>query len=221
MQARQRVAVVEDDPEIREVIVLPVLQDAGFEAVGMQSALALYRALVSTRFDAVLLDAELPDEDGFAIARYLRAHAHAPRMVMLTRDGSEAARRLGEEAGAVACIAKPIDLGTLVDTVRTVLQKAAAGRWSLDARGWRLRTPDGASVALSLQEHQVMQVLAATPGVPVRRETLIACLADDVQGFDPHRLETLVYRLRRKCAGFAGVPLPLRSVRSIGYVLTW
>lgn len=201
---------------------MPVLLQAGFEVTGMSSALALYRALVSTRFDAVLLDVELPDEDGFEIARHLRTQRDPPKLIMLTGRGSDAARRRADEVGVAAFLVKPVDRATLVDALRAVFtQSAPAGSWSLDPRGWRLYTPTGSVIALSLQEHQVMQLLAATPGVPVKRDALIARLVDDVEGFDPHRLEMLVYRLRRKCTESANVELPIRTVRSVGYVLTW
>ncbi|WP_052772934.1 helix-turn-helix domain-containing protein [Luteimonas sp. FCS-9] len=93
--------------------------------------------------------------------------------------------------------------------------------WRLDARGWNILLPDGRAIELTLAEQQVLRPLARCPGRPVRREALIAGLADDVHTFDPHRLEVLVYRLRRKCRTRTGAELPLRAVRGVGYVLNW
>ena len=72
-----------------------------------------------------------------------------------------------------------------------------------------------------MAERQVIAALAATPGIPVPREALMGQLAEGAQDFDPHRLETLVYRLRRKCVQQTGMELPLRAVRGLGYALVW
>ncbi|MFR0656914.1 helix-turn-helix domain-containing protein, partial [Pantoea sp. SIMBA_079] len=86
---------------------------------------------------------------------------------------------------------------TLVATLRNVYRRVgtgageATGRWRLDAAGWRILLPDGRAVAMSLPEQQIMRLLAAAPGTPVRRDALIASLSDDRDSFDPHRLEML------------------------------
>ena len=70
--ARPCLAVVEDDAELREKILLPVLGAAGFEVTGLASALQLYRSWATSPFDLVLLDIGLPDDDGVEIAAHLR-----------------------------------------------------------------------------------------------------------------------------------------------------
>ncbi|WP_197076520.1 response regulator transcription factor [Luteimonas sp. FCS-9] len=228
---RVRVAVVEDDAELRDEILVPLLRAAGFEATGMPGALALYRDLVASRYDVVLLDVGLPDEDGFAIARHLREAAPTIGLVMLTGYVSNGDRLRGLEAGVDAYLTKPVEASALIATLRNLSRRVAtadggdgqddAEGWRLDERGWNILLPDGRAVELTLAEQQVMRRLAGSPGQPVRREDLIAGLADDVHEFDPHRLEMLVYRLRRKCQDSTGIALPLRSVRGVGYVLTW
>ncbi len=84
-----------------------------------------------------------------------------------------------------------------------------------------LVAPDGTSIVLTLPEWQFLGLLAASAGRPVTRDSLVAGLGGDEQGMDAHRLDMLVYRLRRKCAESTSTPLPLRAVRGIGYVLTW
>lgn len=221
------VAVVEDDDALREQILLPLLRASGFRATGLASALALYRDLVANRYDLVLLDVGLPDEDGVEVARHLRKAAPATGLVMLSGYISDRDRLRGLEAGVDAYLNKPVESETLVATLRNVSRRVgvgageAAGRWRLDTAGWRILLPDGRAVAMSLPEQQIMRLLAAVPGTPVRRDRLMASLSDDLQSFDPHRLEMLVYRLRRKCQDATGVCLPLQTVRGVGYVLAW
>ena len=236
---RVRIAVVEDDPEYRESILLPVLSRSGFVVVGMGSALDLYRAMLAQPFDLVLLDIELPDDSGFSIASHLRSLSPSIGIVMLTGRRASADRRRGLDAGADAYLAKPVDMGELVATLRNLSKRIAAqpagagdapgaaappaaqGGWRLNRQGWHVLAPGGGEMALTLAERQVMVLLARTPGVPVSREALIARLAGDVHDFDPHRLEMLVYRLRRKCRMQCGTELPIRAVRGVGYVLAW
>jgi DNA-binding response OmpR family regulator len=117
-------------------------------------------------------------------------------------------------------------VATLRNLARRVANELAmpdrgSGRWRLDESGWRLESPSGDKIALNLAERQVVELLAAADGMPVRREMLIAKLVDNIHDFDPHRLEMLVYRLRRKCAQKDGPELPLTTVRGVGYALTW
>ncbi|MDR6990499.1 response regulator transcription factor [Luteimonas sp. 3794] len=218
--------MVEDDDELREEVLLPLLHREGFEAVGMANALALYRDLVATPFDLILLDVGLPDDDGFAIARHLRKAAPKVGLVMLTGHASPSSRLRGLEAGVDAYLTKPIDSAELVITLRNLERRLEFGEsgparpgWTLDAQGWQLLLPDGRAVELSLPERRLLAELAATPREPVTREALMAALAEDVDDFDPHRLEMLIHRLRKKCLQASGQELPVRTVRGIGYVL--
>ena len=222
-------AVVEDDSAFREEVLLPVLNQSGFVAVGMPRALDLYRAMTLRPYDLVLLDIHLPDEDGFSIASHLRRLSPRVGIVMLTGYASSEDRMRGLRAGADAYLPKPADMEEVVATLRNlsrwVVNDAEPApprmKWRLDERGWSILTPRGREVEMSLAERQVMAVLAATPGVPVQRETLIAKLVRNAYDFDPHRLEMLVHRLRKKCQQSTEEELPLRSVRGIGYVLNW
>jgi len=224
-----RLAVVEDDAELRERILLPALQAAAFEAVGFSSALELYREWTRAPFDLVLLDVGLPDEDGVEIARHLRALGGAMGLVIYSAHGRSADRLRGLRAGVDAYLVKPLEMEEVVQTLRNLGLRvragatAAAGRsgWSLAQRGWVLETPDGTSISLSRGEREVMKALAGRAGEMVSRETLMQQLAGKAGDvFDPHRLDMLVYRLRRKCEA-AGAPLSLATVRGAGYRLDW
>jgi two-component system response regulator PhoP len=221
--------VVEDDPDFRDGVLMPVLAYAGFDVLGMGSALELYRAMVAEQFDLVLLDVGLPDEDGFSIAAHLRGMSPSIGIVMLTAHGSSGDRVQGLQAGADAYLCKPVDMKEVVATLLNLARRIAApsdspktrANWRLDKSGWRIFSPRGVEVAMSSAERQVITKLADSVGVPVTREELIACLTGDVHDFDPHRLDLLIYRLKKKCLKLAGQDLPLKAVRGTGYVLSW
>lgn len=218
------VVLVEDDAELRDAILAPALAAAGCRVLGVGSAAELYRAIAGRTPDVLVLDIGLPDESGFEIARHLREHSDVG-IVMLTTRSAAADRVRGLDGGADAFLPKPVDVDVLCATVRSIgrrlkrLSPAAQAGWRLDADGWRLVAPDGAAVPLNAMERQLLRRLTETPGAPVRREQVIAALADDLQAFDPHRLDVLMHRLRRKLADSGMPPLPLRTVRGVGYVL--
>jgi DNA-binding response OmpR family regulator len=188
-RADLRIALLEDDTELRELILLPGLRDFGFNAIGLASAAELHALLATQHFDILVLDVGLPDQDGFAVTRQLRASS-AIGIIMLTGRG-------GTDSG---------------DT-------PSPNGWRLDANGWCLIAPGGGMVALTMAERRVLGELVAATGEAVNRETLIAALTPDIYDFDPHRLETLVHRLRRKVTEGTGEALPLRAVHGVGYVL--
>lgn len=225
---RPVVAVVEDDPELREQILVPMLVSAGFDATGMASALDLYRAMAGTRFDLIVLDVGLPDGDGFAIAHHLRGLSPSLGIVMLTGYSSDQDRLRGLEAGVDAYLSKPVEAKELVATLRNLERRIvpdrdpsepSQGGWRLSEGGWRLLAPDGSEVTLNLSERQVVTALVSAAGAPVARDVLIAGLVENAEDFDPHRLEMLVYRLRRKSLQLTGQALPLRTIRGVGYAL--
>lgn len=224
-------AVVEDDRTFREDVLLPVLNHSGFSAVGMNGALELYRSMTQRSYDLVLLDIDLPDEDGFSIAEHLRSLSPRIGIVMLTGYDSSQDRMRGLRAGADAYLPKPVDMEEVVTTLRNLarwvipdenaMPVRAQAKWRLDDRGWCILTPRGVQIEMNLAERQVMAMLAASAGMPVQREALIARLVKNAHDFDPHRLEMLIHRLRKKCEQLAEEELPLRAVRSVGYVLNW
>lgn len=224
-----RVAVLEDDAALRDDILLPGLAACGFEVEGFERSGELYRSMLVAPFDVVLLDIGLPGEDGLSVARHLRASSRVGIAVLSGRgDAQERIRGLCEAVDI--WLSKPVDiaivaasLGSLVRRMRMAAppSTAAAGRgWRFDAGGWRLHAPSGRAVELSRSERCVLQKLFAANGEPVSRDALIVELGESLDTFDAHRLEMLVHRMRRKVAEALGEPLPLRSVRGRGYVLT-
>lgn len=230
-----RVVVVEDDAELRDAILVPGLAEFGFDTCGVASAEALYRHILGNSCDLVVLDVGLPNEDGFSAAAHLRsALGMKVGIVMLTGRAIGEDRVRGLESGADAYLAKPVEMEVLAATLHSLIRRMRAGVsseisavgsssatvWRLESDGWCVRTPSGKSVALTLAERRILARLAANAGEPVQRDVLIADLTDDVDSFDPHRLEMIVHRLRRKVEDRSGEILPLRAVRGAGYALS-
>ncbi|MFC4762031.1 response regulator transcription factor [Dyella koreensis] len=228
-----RILVLEDDDVLREHILIPGLIDYGFDVTGARTSADLYRHMLSSQYDMALLDIGLPGEDGITVARHLR-ELSSMGIVMLTGNHERSDHVRALAVGADLYLSKPVDLEVLAASLHSLGRRlripVAASveeqpvydpapprmEWRLETDDWCLVTPGNATIALSGSERCALQQLVAAKGMAVSREELIATLCQDIYDFDPHRLEMLVYRLRRK-AREQGESLPLVTVRGLGY----
>lgn len=223
------IALLEDDAALRERILLPGLANFGFRVDGLATAAGLREQMRSTAFDIIVLDVGLPDADGFSLAGEIRASHPDIGIVMLTGRGETPDRVRGLSQGADAYLSKPVEIELMAATLHSLARRlrsapgtggpATDRRWCLIANGWCLASPAGRSVALTRAERRVAECLLRASGQLVPRDALIATLTDNVHDFDPHRLDSLIHRLRRKVADGCGEPLPLLAVHGEGYVL--
>lgn len=222
------VAVLEDDNEFRDAILVPELTEFGFAVEGFGTSTELDRRMLTTSFDVLVLDVGLSGEHGLDVARRLRARCGIG-IVTLTGRGMQDEQVLGLRESVDAWLMKPIDMDVLAAMLVSVARRLrpdapTAERlpvtepWRIAANGWQLVAPDGQEMALNLPERLLLARLFGTPGEAVDREELIACIASAPTDFDPHRLEMLVHRLRRRVLEKLGASLPVRAIRGFGYM---
>jgi DNA-binding response OmpR family regulator len=223
-----RVALLEDDLVLRDRILIPKLQRYGFEVDPFEKAAELYPQLTQRRYHIVVLDIGLPDEDGFSVSRRLRAVQPELGIVILTGRHEAPDHIRGLTEGADAYLTKPVDIEILAATLHSLSRRlqsagaeqvAAPGVWRLDTHGWCLLSPAGQLVALTKTERRLMARMMKAHGEVVPREELIAALTSNVYDFDPHRIDSMVHRLRRKVSDRSGETLPLVVVHGTGYVM--
>jgi DNA-binding response OmpR family regulator len=224
------ILVVEDDALMRERILVPGLQQHGFDCVvGVGSATDAYRTMLTMEFGAFVIHVGLPDESGLAMARTVRSLSNAG-IVLLTDESRETEHLHGLEQGADAYLTKPVNMPILAATISSLLRRlgqpageaaprAANGKWRIRMKGWALVSPLGRTICLTNAERLFVDLLFARKGLVVTREAIARRLSEDTFDFDPHRIEVLVYRLRRKVKEETDEPFPLRAVRGSGYVL--
>ena len=227
------VYVIEDEEDLQEALVYS-LNQMGFKASGFGSASAFYRAFAVSRCDIVIIDAKLPDEDGFSIARHLRSASNVG-IVFATARGELDDRVQGMRGGADAYLVKPVhpeELAAILEGIsrRMGLSSGVAdpassptpsgstgtGHWDLLEGNWVLRDPKGRAIRLTTSERSLVGLLFKQRNKPVDRQQLAATLGGDLNQFDLQRVDAIVSRLRRK-AFAAGISLPLHAVRGTGY----
>ncbi len=229
------VALVEDEVVLRQEMAFQ-LRHMGFSVEVFDSAPGLYRYLATHPRTIVVLDIGLPGENGLSVCEYLRQHDAHLGIVFLTARGLRDERLQGMSAGADAYFVKPVDMDELALVLKRLAsrltatvtnpaalllegQAAATQGWLLDMTSGFLIAPNQVRVRLSVNEGQVFRALLAKAGEVCFDVELHMAMGSQTALPDRRRLEVLVSRLRSKVERECGIKLPLRTVRSQGYLL--
>jgi DNA-binding response OmpR family regulator len=233
-QQQQHVFVVDDEAAARDMIG-DYLKMHGFTVTLCEGGQALRQAVAATRPDLVVLDLNMPEEDGLSLIRYLKQQGNIP-VIMLTATASPIDRVVGLELGADDYLAKPAELRELLARVRSVLRRSAAGgrapgeevqnrtvrlgtKWlDLDARA--LRDAEGNEHPLTASEFSLLKAFAENPKRVLTRERLLdLAQARDAEAFD-RAIDVRITRIRRKIEPDPSRPRVIKTVRGAGYVFS-
>jgi len=215
----QKIVLVEDDDDIRE-IVLYALHQAGFEALGFASGAGV---LVHPVPDLYILDIMLPDEDGLSILKKIRGVSSVP-VIMLTAKGSEHDKVKGLDLGADDYIAKPFGVMELISRIKALLRRSGGvqkelalshGGITID-HAKRQVLASGTPVALTFKEYELLHYLMTNKGIALSRDKIV----DVVWGYDfegeSRTVDMHIKSLRQKL-GMAGEHI--KTLRGVGYKL--
>jgi len=219
------IAVVEDEPDIRELIALN-LEKARFRVERFSDGAAFMKFAGRRTPDLIVLDLMLPDLDGLDVCRWVRARPDlaAVPIIVVSARGDEDDRVLGLELGADDYLAKPFSVRELVARVRAALRPAAAGgpgtrraggRLVIDRGRFEVRA-DGRKVELTATEFRLLDLLSSREGWVFSRERIL----DEVWGKDraviDRTVDVHIANLRQKLGEAGGM---IRNVRGVGYKL--
>src|SRR5213082_3028613 len=227
-----RILVVDDDPQIRELLEGYLAENQLRVSVAATSA-QMSQILADQAIDLVVLDLRLAGEDGMMIARTVRDQSAIP-IIMLTGVRDEADRVMGLELGADDYLTKPFSPRELLARIRTVLRRTHAGQvvhcapvcrayripgWELNLRTRKLRARDGRVLALSNGEFNLLAALLATANRVVTRDQLIEMSRRyDNEVYD-RAIDVQILRLRRKIESDPAQPQIILTERGAGYRL--
>ncbi len=218
-----KVLIVEDDVKIGSAVVRG-LEAEGFTVEWSRDGLdGLWRA-TEGQFDVIVLDIMLPGLNGFQVCRRLRDAGNWTPLLMLTAKAGDLDEAEGLDIGADDYLAKPFSFAVLVARVRALLRRSSTVAPELltvdglciDGRR-RCVHRDGALVALSAREFDVLHLLARHRGeVLSKTDVLDAVWSTDFDG-DPNIVEVYVARIRRKVDAPGGEQSLIDTVRGAGY----
>lgn len=234
MQQPDHILIVDDDPEIRELLT-GYLARQGLKATGVADGREMRRVLARERVDLLVLDLMLPGEDGISLCRQLRSPGQPTLpIVMLSARSEEADRILGLELGADDYLSKPFAARELLARVQSVLRRTRMlppaiaaetpqvrlhfGEWTLDTVARHLMDDHGTVVSLSGAEYRLLRVLLQHPQHILTREQLLQLTQGrDADVFD-RSIDLLISRVRQRLGDGPREARYIKTVRNEGYV---
>jgi DNA-binding response OmpR family regulator len=232
-----RVLVVEDEPNIRELVCLHLGLE-GYACDGLADGQEALKRTEVERFDLLVLDVMLPGLDGVSLCRAVRrgpTNRDVP-ILMLTARSQESDKVIGLESGADDYLTKPFGVRELVARARALLRRprrtvvaasldadeAASGPpvrihgIDIDLARRRVRI-DSRDVELTDQEFRLLHLLATHAGIVFSREALLTRIWRGDTYVTVRSVDTLVKRLRRRIEADPAHPRFLLTVWGVGY----
>jgi two-component system alkaline phosphatase synthesis response regulator PhoP len=218
---------VDDDKEIVR-LVKTYLEEAGMSVLTAFDGQDAMRVIRHERPDLLVLDVQLPGQDGWEITRRLRADEHlaAIPILMLTARVQDTDKILGLELGADDYLTKPFNPREVVARVRAILRRAAgpptashlleAGALRLDVDQHRL-TVAGAPVELTPTEFALLKTFMENPRHAFTRNELIEkAMGYAYEGLE-RTLDSHIKNLRKKIEPDVSAPTFIATVFGVGY----
>jgi DNA-binding response OmpR family regulator len=214
-----KILIVEDEVPLLDALV-KIFTRFGHDVRGVGDGKAMDAALADYAVDIVVLDLNLPGEDGVQISRRLRQSSSCG-IIMMTGRGRLDEKLDGYQCGADLYFVKPVDPeelhAAIVSLGRRLLPVSPPG-WSFDAIRSNIITPRNISVPLTAQQTIVLGLLTARIGESVPRAEILSALGHTEDEYANQRLETLVSRLRSRVkAADPESELPVRARSNLGY----
>jgi DNA-binding response OmpR family regulator len=236
-----RLIIVDDEPDIRSMVA-EYLGRNGFVVRAAADGSELDGLLTEYFPDLLILDINMPGEDGLAIARRIRARSTMP-ILMLTAADDIVDRVVGLEVGADDYLTKPFDLRELRARIRAILRRAAErtapavvgpaassappirtashvpfGRVSLDIEAHRVVASDGTEIALTPTEFDLLEAFAKHPNRVLSREQLLDLAHNRGSDVFDRSIDIRIARIRRKIEQDPSNPQTIKTVRGAGYI---
>lgn len=232
MENSAQILIVDDDHEIR-ILLAEYLEKNGYRTLTAADGKVMWKTLDEARIDLIVLDLNLPGEDGLTLCRNLRSRSDIP-VVMLTARGEPLDRILGLEMGADDYLPKPFEPRELFARIRSVLRRTQAmppnmqhaevqqvhfSGWTMDFTARHLINREGVVVALSGAEFRMLKVFLEHANRVLSRDQLLNLTQGrDADPFD-RSIDLQISRLRQKLGDDARSPQIIKTVRNEGYVL--
>lgn len=226
------IAIVEDDPGIRELVV-EMLRREGFDTAAFGDAAAFRAADIVQRVDCLILDLMLPGENGLTTCQDLRSKWPRLPILIVTAKREQVDRIVGLELGADDYLAKPFNSRELLARVRSIIRRTRALTAPTDAMagdsyrfaGWVLRTrsrdltdPDGNHVPLTSGEFDLLHAFVSHPQRILSRDQLLDWTRGRMSTPFDRAIDVQLSRVRRKLGDDPRDPMMIRTVRGDGYL---
>jgi DNA-binding response OmpR family regulator len=206
MSRKTTILIVDDDPDLREELVDQINSQDDLRATGVGAGREGVVAAMEGKAGLILLDVSLPDGDGRAVCREMRAAGVRTPIVMLTGETDDHVTVDALESGANDYVTKPFKFNVLLARIRAHLRSHEAsedavyqiGPYEFRPSTKTLTDSTGRRVRLTEKETSILKYLYRAGAKPVPREELLREVWGYNSGVTTHTLETHIYRLRQK-----------------------
>ena len=225
--ARTRILVVDDEPDILELVQYNLSKD-NYDVMGVESGEEALAQVHATPPDLIVLDLMLPVVDGLEVCRVLKRDTRtaAIPIVMLTARGEEADMVAGLELGADDYLTKPFSPRVLLARIRAVLRRHSTTPIAADVvihqhelvlhPGRHEVLAQGQPVLLTPTEFRVLHLLARRPGWVFTRNQIIAAAQGEDVSVTERSVDVHIVSLRRKLGTVGDA---IETIRGVGYRL--
>ena len=222
--------IVDDEEDLREPVA-GYLRGEGYTVSEASGGAELDAIMRDRPVDLVVLDVNMPGEDGFSIARRLRAGGPIG-IIMLTAKRDTVDRVVGIELGADDYLTKPFELRELLARVRGLLRRLLAaprpaaslgrevrfGRCLLNLDARKLYDAGGTELPLTAMEFDLLEAFAGRPNRVLSRDQLLELAHHrDEEPFE-RSIDMRIVRLRRKIEADPARPQVIKTIRGAGYM---
>ena len=229
MNSSSKLLVVDDDPELRELIQAYLMKN-GFIVNTVDSSLGMDEFLATNDVDLLILDLMLPGEHGLAIAKRLKKKKDLP-IIIVSAQGEDIDRIVGLEIGADDYLPKPFNPRELLARIRAVLRRSSSKIEEKETELSRLVFNDyeldlnthslsrgGEKVSLTSGEFDLLALLAANPNRVLHRDTILDKLTGAERSPFDRSIDVRVTRLRGKLEFDPSKPELIKTIWGKGYM---
>ncbi|PHZ85787.1 DNA-binding response regulator [Paremcibacter congregatus] len=233
-----KILIVDDDEAILRMLE-KFLRQEGFDVATVANGTIALAKIKAYEPDIILLDINLPGEDGLTVAKKLRLENQNIGIIMVTGKGDIIDRVVGLEMGADDYIAKPFHLREVLARIRSILRRREHtavyddadqngllkktlrfNDWQADLGARVLTGPDGNKVPLTSGDFRLLEVFLKNPQRVLSRDQILDFVA--ARQWEPYdrSVDTRVRRLRGKIEKDPSTPEIIKTVRGEGYVFS-
>ena len=229
MNSSSKLLVVDDDPELRELIKAYLMKN-GFIVNTVESSVGMDEFLATNDVDLLILDLMLPGEHGLAVAKRLKKKKDLP-IIIVSAQGEDIDRIVGLEIGADDYLAKPFNPRELLARIRAVLRRSNGKIEAKETESSRLVFNDfeldlnahslsrgGEKVSLTSGEFDLLALLAANPNRVLHRDTILDKLTGAERSPFDRSIDVRVTRLRGKLEFDPSKPELIKTIWGKGYM---
>ena len=230
MLVNNHILIVEDDL-VASTTLSAYISKEGYRVSIAPDGQAMRDIFAKGDVDLILLDINLPDEDGFSLLREIRRQSEVG-VIMVTGKAEDIDRIVALELGADDYVVKPFNIRELFARTKNLLRRTMSARqvmkdepvkrfsgWSLSIPRRALTAPNGDDVRLTRFEFELLATLSKNPGRVLSRDSLIDHVSGRDRATNDRTIDVLIGRLRRKIEADPKNPCIIVTVQGVGYVL--